>query len=137
MDESGPSGAQPRIAEIDTARGFGLLLMVLGHILTLDSRVHSWIYSFHMPLFFFLSGLVLRPSAIADFRGFAARTPVDMLRTSFAGIAVCLVVTVALSSGLCVIGERLAPWMFGCAKRRAEVPARAVHAQAPRELIAH
>lgn len=46
-----------RVSWIDVARGIGIILVVYGHTLS----AHSWrylIYSFHMPLFFFLSGLV-------------------------------------------------------------------------------
>lgn len=46
-----------RIQFIDTAKGIGIILMVLGHI-GLGSQVYSSIYSFHMPLFFFISGLL-------------------------------------------------------------------------------
>ena len=51
---------------VDVIRGFAILLVVLGHalasdnILTADSKwcnvVHDFIYSFHMPLFFLISG---------------------------------------------------------------------------------
>lgn len=41
---------------IDYARFIGLFLMVLGHKKLLDSHFTSIIYSFHMPLFFILSG---------------------------------------------------------------------------------
>jgi fucose 4-O-acetylase-like acetyltransferase len=59
-----------RIQWVDQARGIGIFLVVLGHtlrglhngrLIAEDSlafhRVDSWIYSFHMPLFFLLSGL--------------------------------------------------------------------------------
>ena len=46
-----------RIPFIDTAKGIGIILMVLGHI-GLGSYAYSSIYSFHMPLFFFISGLL-------------------------------------------------------------------------------
>jgi fucose 4-O-acetylase-like acetyltransferase len=53
-----------RIEYIDIARGIGILLVVLGHndfgyISPFGSKV---IYSFHMPLFFFLSGYFLNVS---------------------------------------------------------------------------
>lgn len=44
-----------RIAWIDTARGIGILFVLLGHIL-LYEKTNIYIYSFHMPFFFFLSG---------------------------------------------------------------------------------
>ncbi len=49
-----------RIAWIDTARGLSIFLVVLGHTIL----PHSWlvyIFSFHMPLFFFLSGFLYNP----------------------------------------------------------------------------
>lgn len=48
-----------RVNWIDIARGIGIILVIYGH--TLGSSGHRYlIYSFHMPLFFFLSGLVFR-----------------------------------------------------------------------------
>lgn len=58
----------------DTAKGIGILLMVYGHVARgvekqgiriaepWYSCVDSFIYSFHMPLFFFLSGMFWLPS---------------------------------------------------------------------------
>lgn len=45
-----------RIEWVDTAKGIGLLLVVIGHLQI--PLVPIWIYTFHMPLFFFLSGVV-------------------------------------------------------------------------------
>lgn len=45
-----------RIEWVDTARGIGLLLVILGHLKF--PYLSSWIYTFHMPLFFFISGLL-------------------------------------------------------------------------------
>ena len=57
-----------RIEYIDIAKGFAILCVVIGHTLCYDlyGFEHAWknselmhfIYSFHMPLFMFLSGLV-------------------------------------------------------------------------------
>lgn len=44
---------------IDVARGMGILLVVLGHLTNKDVEVGKWIYSFHIPLFFMISGLLL------------------------------------------------------------------------------
>ena len=48
-----------RIEAIDIARGIGILLVVIGHVLPTDNIFRLIIYSFHMPLFFFLSGIVM------------------------------------------------------------------------------
>ena len=50
-----------RIAWIDAAKGIGILLVVLGHTFNIPVWLHNWIYSFHMPLFFLLAGLIIRP----------------------------------------------------------------------------
>lgn len=42
-----------RYKEIDIAKGIGITLVVLGHLTT---PLHDYIYAFHMPLFFVLSG---------------------------------------------------------------------------------
>lgn len=53
-----------RIGYIDSLRGFAILLVVVGHLIQynyssfLDSCLFNVIYSFHMPLFFFISGCV-------------------------------------------------------------------------------
>ncbi|NDW18228.1 hypothetical protein D0T53_04750 [Dysgonomonas sp. 216] len=46
-----------RIIWIDLAKAFGIFLVVIGHLISTDNLVGRWIYSFHMPFFFFLSGL--------------------------------------------------------------------------------
>jgi fucose 4-O-acetylase-like acetyltransferase len=50
-----------RINYIDVARGIGILLVVMGHndFAAISPFMHKLIYSFHMPLFFFLSGYFL------------------------------------------------------------------------------
>ena len=47
-----------RIEWIDTARGIALILVIFGHLKT--PYLATWIYTFHIPLFFFLSGCVYR-----------------------------------------------------------------------------
>ena len=42
------------IAFIDTLKAIGIILVVIGHN---DTILTKYIYSFHMPLFFFLSGI--------------------------------------------------------------------------------
>lgn len=53
-----------RIEYMDIARGIGILLVVLGHndFEAISVFVHQVIYSFHIPLFFFLSGYFINIS---------------------------------------------------------------------------
>src|SRR5829696_4262817 len=61
-----------RIEYIDIARGICILLVVMGHndFAVVSPFVYKVIYSFHMPLFFFLSGyfLNIRPGFWAFFK---------------------------------------------------------------------
>lgn len=44
-----------RIAWVDIAKGIGIVLVLIGHI-SQNKNLHYFIYSFHMPLFFIISG---------------------------------------------------------------------------------
>lgn len=49
---------KPREEWIDYLRGVGIILMFIGHT-SVWSPIVNWIYGFHMPLFFMLSGFLL------------------------------------------------------------------------------
>lgn len=49
-----------RINWIDMAKGYGILGVIIGHIST--PGVTVWIYTFHIPLFFFISGYLFKKS---------------------------------------------------------------------------
>ena len=44
-----------RLQYFDLAKGFGIILIILGHH-SLPDYINNWIYSFHVPLFFIISG---------------------------------------------------------------------------------
>lgn len=79
------AAAAARVGWVDVARGIGIVLVVVGHTLPglwnagvlrdggPARALVDWIYAFHMPLFFFLSGL------------FAARTAAEPYRDLVAG----------------------------------------------------
>jgi len=73
---SPPPPAKPRLNWVDGAKGFGIVLVVFGHVwyglrdgkivaadATFETVAHL-VYCFHMPLFFFLSGLFIERSAL-------------------------------------------------------------------------
>jgi fucose 4-O-acetylase-like acetyltransferase len=80
---SGSDRSPSRVAWIDVAKGIGIILVVYGHvsgglvdagIQPADSpanAVSALIYTFHMPLFFFLSGVWLPRASAKPFRQFA------------------------------------------------------------------
>ena len=49
-----------RIEWLDIAKGIGILLVILGHCLNINQRSFHLIFTFHMPLFFLLSGYVFK-----------------------------------------------------------------------------
>lgn len=49
-----------RIPFYDVAKGIGIILVVFGH-LTTNNTISAIIYSFHMPFFFFVSGVFAKP----------------------------------------------------------------------------
>jgi len=75
--------ASSRAAWVDVAKGGGIVLVVLGHALIgmvdahllsedgAGAQTHYLIYTFHMPLFFFLAGLFVQPRLERDAAGFA------------------------------------------------------------------
>jgi fucose 4-O-acetylase-like acetyltransferase len=68
---SAPALPSPHLKWVDTAKGFGICLVVFEHTFRgligreiaswtpMTQFIDAWIYSFHMPLFFLLSGLFI------------------------------------------------------------------------------
>ena len=48
-----------RLSWLDVLKGIGIILVVMGHIYS-NSIIFNWLYSFHMPLFFFAAGCVYK-----------------------------------------------------------------------------
>lgn len=73
---------QKRLTWVDYAKGIGIFLVVVGHLLrglinssilqnsSVWEFVDNWIYAFHMPLFFFISGLFVQRSLCKPFTNF-------------------------------------------------------------------
>jgi len=57
---------------IDNLRGLAIFLMVLGHI-TRTAWLRQYIYSFHIPVFFFISGYLYNPEKFSSFVVFLKR----------------------------------------------------------------
>ena len=54
-----------RIEYIDVAKGITILLVIVGHVEELPSPIKSIIYSFHMPIFFLLSGYFFKKESLS------------------------------------------------------------------------
>jgi polysaccharide biosynthesis protein PslL len=67
------SAGAKRVKYIDIAKGIGIVLVVMGHndFSLISSFAFKLIYSFHMPMFFFMSGMFFKPDM--PFWKFASR----------------------------------------------------------------
>ncbi len=57
---------------LDIAKGIGIILVVIGHCPQVYNPLKQWIYAFHMPLFFIISGMVWNRES-HEKRGFFTR----------------------------------------------------------------
>lgn len=50
---------EKRLSFLDIAKGISITLVVVGHIVTDESNIiRTWLYSFHLPIFFIISGFL-------------------------------------------------------------------------------
>ena len=69
-----------RIDWIDTLRGIAMFFVVWGHCQKNNTFIRKYIYSFHMPLFFFISGLTFGESDKVPFK--------DYFKKKFKGLVI-------------------------------------------------
>lgn len=90
-----------RINHIDIARGIAILLVVLGHCFqSSDVALNRVILSFHMPLFFFLSGVFAKPETVKTILGGAIMKAKRLLIPQ-----ITLSITIILLKGLIWLSE--------------------------------
>lgn len=56
-----------RIEFIDIAKGIGIILVIIGHCIDRQNLLSKWISSFHMPLFFIISGICFQNTKYQSF----------------------------------------------------------------------
>jgi len=66
-----------RIHYIDFVKGIGIILVILGHISYISDTTRTFVVSFHMPLFFILSGMLI------CLRNEAERPVIETLKKKF------------------------------------------------------
>ena len=98
--------------DLDFAKGIGIILMVLGHCFSDGNgqEVRTWFYSFHMPLFFVIPGLLSRDQADLPYVSYyiKKRTRALLIPYCIWGIAAALF--------LAVMGRRDRSWLLGALK---------------------
>lgn len=77
----------PRIEWIDIAKAYGIIAIVLGHILT-GTPIAHFLYWWHVPLFFILSGIFIKPlnNRHAWHRFFLRRVRNELILYSLMGV---------------------------------------------------
>ena len=58
METADNTGKTTRLGYFDIAKGIGIILVVIAHIEYVDLGIRNYIVSFHMPLFFVVSGML-------------------------------------------------------------------------------
>lgn len=87
-----------RLNVVDVAKGIGIILVVFAHV-NYTPEILTIIYSFHMPLFFVISGMLFQRDKFPGFREFAKRR--------FKGLIVPYVIYEMVSIGCLYLAERV------------------------------
>ena len=71
-----------RLEHLDMVKGIGIFLVALGHMEDIATGTRVWISSFHMPLFFIVSGILMavKDEPSNDFR--------ETVKKKFCGIII-------------------------------------------------
>ena len=75
-----------RIEWIDICKGFGMFFIYLGHFGNDAGLAYPWVFSFHVPLFFFISGLLENYNHLGFFQNFRKKFITILLPFFFFGI---------------------------------------------------
>ena len=101
-----------RIDTFDIAKGLVILLVILGHMMWLSLIPSQWIFSFHMPFFFIMSGLFFNPQKYNSWIEYLTlKTRTLLIPSTLLTLLLCAI-TESLSLGYDIpkclfIGERL------------------------------
>ena len=78
---------------IDIIRGILICLVVIGHVVDSQSKIHQYIYSFHMPCFFLISGYLNRNSLTIEEKNYLKKIITRYIRPYFIYSTIFLVLT--------------------------------------------
>lgn len=99
MSEKAVNAQQDRrIGWLDIARGIGVLLVLWGHIFRYGGRPSIVIFSFHMPLFYMISGYLFSPEKESDFTSFVRKRARSLLLPYLISCLLGLLVTLSVPS---------------------------------------
>lgn len=65
---------ESRVPELDLLKGLGIIMMIIGHMHINETVLNHWIYAFHMPLFFIVSGILHKKTELKTITRKRAKT---------------------------------------------------------------
>ena len=105
---------QKRVHYVDIAKGIGMILVVMGHndFSLISPFAHKLIYSFHMPMFFFMSGMFFKTDM--PFLNFLKNRFHRVLKPFLAILLLIFFASLSFSKiSLLMAGRRLIKAMYG------------------------
>lgn len=101
-----------RIENIDIAKGIGILLVYIGHTLPPGNKIWNFIFLFHMPLFFFISGYLINEKKYDIYSFFRNRIKTILLPcVTYGSLAIVVEIITNNEYSLCSIRGSL-PHVF-------------------------
>ena len=101
-----PAATVKRVGYVDIAKGIGIILVVMGHndFALISPFAHKLIYSFHMPMFFFMSGMFFKPDV--PFRSFIRQRFHRLLKPFFVMLLLIYFASLSFSKVSLVVASR-------------------------------
>lgn len=84
-----------RLGWADSIKATGIFLVIIGHSKVVPNEVKNWIYSYHMPLFFFISGYFFDISKNIEWKKFIKNKSRSLLRP-YLVISLCMCICINL-----------------------------------------
>lgn len=84
--------AESRIRWIDYAKGFAIILVLIAHGLSGENWFNIWAYSFHLPVFFIISGLLISRKKLAQPLGKLLKKYLKSLILPYYLLAFCVLI---------------------------------------------
>lgn len=107
-----------RVDWIDTCKGIAIILVILGHCISrmgtsrIESVINLMIYSFHMPLFFFVSGVNLKIEY--SLKKYVEKRIKGILLPGYLFMIIMLIYKIIVTQGNTLVGRELKDVYYFC-----------------------
>lgn len=99
----------PRIQSIDVAKGFAIFAMIVGHFEWTPDWLVYFIFSWHIPLFFLVSGYTFRPKSMKE----VVRGSFRRLVLPYLAVSIILAIRLYISMDGAVVRDTLLSAVYG------------------------